>query len=106
MQIKTVKKSGNSIIRAIFVGVSLLLQIGWLLLIILKLNNYSVYIALFTRIIASLAVLRLYSRDTNSAYKMPWILIIMALPMMGLSLYLLTEAALIRESLKGSSFVL
>ena len=99
MKIKTGKKSGNSIIRAVFVGVSLLLQIGWLLLIILKLNNYSVYIALFTRIIASLAVLRLYSKDTNSAYKMPWILIIMALPVMGLSLYLLTEAALTPKSM-------
>ena len=72
----------------------MLLQIGWLLLIILELNHYSTYISLATSIIASLAVLRLYSKDTNSAYKVPWIMIVMALPVMGLSLYLLTEAAL------------
>ena len=93
------KKSGNSILRAVFVALSLLLQIGWLLLIILKLNQYSIYIAFFTRIIASLAVLRLFSKDTNSAYKMPWILIIMALPVMGLSLYLLMTGALSPKSM-------
>ena len=88
------KKSGNSILRACIVAVSVLLQIGWLLLIVLELNRYSTYISLITGIIASLAVLRLYSKDTNSAYKLPWIMIIMALPVMGLSLYLLTEAAI------------
>ena len=88
------KKSGNSILRAVVVAVSLLLQIGWLLLIILELNHYSTYISLVTSIIASLAVLRLYSKDTNSAYKLPWIMIVMALPVMGLSLYLLSEVSL------------
>ena len=48
------KKSGNSILRAVVVAVSLLLQIGWLLLIVLELNHYSTYISLATGIIASL----------------------------------------------------
>lgn len=87
------KRTRNSIVRAVFVALSLLLQVGWLLLIILELNNYSTYISLFTSIIASVAVLRLYSRQTTSAYKIPWIMLIMALPVMGLSLYLLTEVA-------------
>ena len=94
------KKSGNSILRAVIVAVSLMLQIGWLLLIILELNYYSTYISLVTSIIASLAVLRLYSKDTNSAYKLPWIMIIMALPLMGLSLYLLTEASLSTKGIR------
>lgn len=106
------KKSGNSILRVCVVAVSVLLQIGWLMLLILELHQYSTYISLITGLIASLAVLRLYSKDTNSAYKLPWIMIIMALPMMGLSLYLMTEVALstkgirrrmqaIREKTKG-----
>lgn len=94
------KKSGNSILRAVFVGISLVLQIAWLLLIILELNNYSTYISLFTSVLASLAVLRLYSKDTNSAYKMPWIMIIMALPVMGLSFYLLTEVGLTSKHIR------
>lgn len=87
------KRSGNSIGRAVFVGVSLVLQIGWLLLMVLELNNYSTAISLISSALASLAVLRLYSRDTNSAFKMPWIMLMMALPVMGLSLYLLVEVA-------------
>ena len=87
------KRTRNSIARAVFVAVSLLLQVGWLLLMILELNNYSTYISLFTSVISAVAVLRLYSKQTTSAYKMPWIMLIMAFPVMGLSLYLLTEVA-------------
>ena len=81
----------NSILRACFVGISLLLQIGWLLLVILELNHYSTYISLLSGILASVVVLRLYSKHTNSAFKLPWIMLIMALPVMGLSLYLMTQ---------------
>ena len=97
---KSGKQGRNSIIRAAFVAISLLLQIGWLLLTILELNYYSTYISLITGILATLAVLRLYSKDTNSAYKIPWIMLIMALPVMGLSLYLLTEVAWTRKSVR------
>lgn len=83
------KRSGNSILRIIFVGISLIIQIAWLLVVILKLNQYSAAIALCSSILASLAVLRLYSRNTNNAFKMPWIMLMMALPVMGLSLYLM-----------------
>lgn len=94
------RKNGNSIIRAGFVALSLLLQIGWLLLLVLKLNQYSTYIALLTNLVAAVAVLRLYSRRSNSAYKMPWIMVIMALPVMGLSLYLMNEASLTPKSVR------
>lgn len=87
------KGKRNSIARGIFVGISVLLQIGWLLLIILKLNRYSAIISLLTGLLAVLAVLRLASRQTTGAYKIPWILLIMALPVMGLSLFLLTQLA-------------
>ena len=83
------KHSTNSIPRMVFVGLSLLFQIGWMLLLILKLNEYSVWISLITRILSVTVVLRLYSRQTTAAMKMPWIMLIMAFPVMGLSLYLL-----------------
>lgn len=91
MATKKRKGSGNGVIRMVFVGVSLLLQIAWIILMILKLNRYSTAISLLTGVIATLAVLRLYSRNTNSAFKMPWIMLMMALPVMGLSLYLMVE---------------
>lgn len=83
------KRSGNSILRAVFVGLSLLFQIGWMLLLILKLNEYSVWISLVTGILSATVVLRLYSKNTTADMKMPWIMLIMAFPVMGLSLYLL-----------------
>lgn len=85
------KKSDNGILRAVLVGISLLLQVGWILLTVLKLNRYSAVISLFTEVIAAAVVLRLYSRNTNSAFKMPWTMLILVLPVMGLSLYLLVE---------------
>ena len=85
------KHGGNSILRAVFVGVSLLIQIGWLLLLILRLNEYSTWISLLTSILSLVVVLQLYSKHTTAAMKMPWIMLILVLPVMGLSLYMLIE---------------
>ena len=45
------KHSSNSILRMVFVGLSLLFQLGWMLLLILKLNEYSLWISLVTGIL-------------------------------------------------------
>ena len=92
------KQSGNSMLRAVFVALSFLLQLGWILLQILALNN-SPYIAALTNLIAIVAVLKLYSKSANGAYKLPWIMLIMAMPIMGLSLYLLTQLAFSTRSI-------
>ena len=85
-------RTGNSILRAVFVGISLLLQIGWLLVRLIRLNEYSMGISILTGILAVVVVLRLYSdQSTTSAMKMPWILLITVFPVMGLSLYLLLD---------------
>ncbi len=79
------KYRGNSILRAAFVALSLLFQIGW----ILRLNQHSAWISLITGILTTILVLRLYSKHTNAAMKMPWIMLILIFPVMGLSMYLL-----------------
>ncbi len=83
------KHSGNAILRLVLVGICLLLQVGWLLLLILRLNEQSAWISVVSSLLAMTAVLRLYSKHTNAAMKMPWILLIAVFPVMGLSLYLL-----------------
>lgn len=88
---RTEKKSRNSIARLAFVGLSVLVQIGWILLLVLELNNYSVWISMVTGILSAVVVLKLYSKHTTAAMKMPWIMLIMAFPVMGLCLYLLVE---------------
>jgi len=93
------KQSGNSILRAIFVALSFLLQLGWILVQILALNN-SPYISAVTHLIAVVAVLKLYSKPTNGGYKLPWIMLMMAMPIMGLSFYLLTQLAVSTRSIR------
>ena len=85
------RRSGNSILRAVFVGVSLLFQVGWILLKVLELNEYSAVLSAFTSIFSILVVLRLYSKRTTAAMKMPWIMLILVFPVMGLCLYLVIE---------------
>ncbi len=91
MGTKEIKKSGNSILRAGFVALSVAFQIGWLILLILRLNQYSAWISLLSSIISLVLVVKIYSRHTNSAMKMPWIMLIIAFPVLGMSLYLLFE---------------
>ena len=83
------KPVGNAILRLVLVGIAFLFQVGWLLLLILELNEHSAWISLLSSTLALVAVLRLYSKHTNAAMKMPWILLIATFPVMGLSLYLM-----------------
>ena len=85
------RRSGNSILRAVFVGFSLLVQVGWLVLMAVELNEYSTGISLLTGTLSVIIVLRLYSRHTTAAMKMPWIMLILVFPVMGLCLYLVIE---------------
>ncbi len=85
------KLKGNSILRIGFVAVSLLVQVGWLLLRVHWLNEYSERISAITSILVIVIVLKINSKNTNSAMKMPWIMVILAFPLLGLCLYLLFE---------------
>ena len=82
---------GNAVLRMVFVGLSLLFQTAWILFLILRLNEYSIRISFLTGLLTVIVVLQLYSRHTTPALKLPWIMLIMALPVMGISLYLMFE---------------
>ena len=85
------RHSANSIPRMVFVGISLIFQIGWILVLILLLNRHSAWISLITSLLALTVVLKLYSKRTTANMKMPWIMLILTFPVMGLSLFLLIE---------------
>ena len=85
------RRTGNSIVRIALVGVSVLIQALWMLLTMLKLNEYYAWISLATGVLSALVVLKLHSRNTTAAMKMPWIMLILIFPVMGLSLYLMVE---------------
>lgn len=83
------RTSGNSILRMVFVGIALLFQGGWILLRVKWLNDYFEVISAITGLLSILVVLKLNSKPTNSAMKMPWIMLILAFPVLGLCMYLL-----------------
>ena len=94
------KSMKNSVGRMIFVGISVLLQIGWLLLLALRLNEYSVYISLITSIITLVLVLRLYNKKIPMGFKLLWMMVILAFPVLGISLYLLTGRSDITKGMR------
>lgn len=85
------EKTENGILRMAFVAVALVVQIVWILLRVQLLNDYSDRIAAITALLTIAVVLKLNSKHTNAAMKMPWVMLIMAFPVMGLCMYLLFE---------------
>ncbi|MGN1015298.1 MAG: cardiolipin synthase [Butyricicoccus sp.] len=79
----------NSIGRLTFVGLSILAQLAWILFLVIRLNRYSAVISTLSSVMALVVVLTIYGKKTNSAFKMPWIMLILAFPVLGLCLYLL-----------------
>lgn len=96
----------NSVGRMVFVIVAVLIQAAWLTVLILRLNRYSTLISLASSIAALLVVLRIYASRENSAYKILWIMLILAFPVMGLCLYLLLGRSVVLESMKKRFAVL
>jgi len=80
---------GNSIPRFLFVGLSILFQVGWLVLTALVLNEHYAWVELVTRVLSVIVILQMNNKHSNAAFKIPWIMLIMAFPAMGLSLYLM-----------------
>lgn len=81
------EKTKNSIGRAIFVGISLILQVGWIVSIFLALNDYYAYISAATHLLAVVVALRIYGKHLNGAFKTSWMVLILLSPIFGLLLY-------------------
>lgn len=79
----------NSIGRLVFVGLCILLEVLWVVLLYIRLNEYSAVLSAVTRLAALVIVLKLYGKHTNAAFKMPWMLLLLAFPVLGVCLYLL-----------------
>ena len=75
--------------RVVFVGISVLLQVAWVIGLFLWLNSYFAAISACTTVLALLMAVRIYSKPQNAAMKIPWIILILAAPVLGICLYLL-----------------
>lgn len=89
---KTVEKRTsvrNGVGRLIFVGISIILQVIWLVTRVNELNEKYPWLYLGTHLLALILVLFIYGQHKTSAMKMPWILLIMVFPILGVALYLM-----------------
>lgn len=71
---KTVK---NSMGRALFVAISVLLQLAWIMGLVLLLNDYYYAVSLATSVLAFLVVLNLYGKQMTGPMKASWIIFIL-----------------------------
>ena len=79
----------NGTKRMIFAGIAIVLQILVIVLINFRFSQYAEWFAIGLRVLAALLVLFIYNDDRSSAGKMTWIIFIMALPVFGVTLFLL-----------------
>lgn len=78
----------NSVSRLVFAALSVLVQVLWILYLLVRLNAYSTWISLGTSVLSFILVLHIYGREMNAGMKMPWIMLILLFPIMGVCLYL------------------
>ncbi|MCR5417231.1 MAG: cardiolipin synthase [Pseudobutyrivibrio sp.] len=78
----------NGVGRMIFSLLVFMLEVIFIILIFSKLNEYAVWINAVTRVVALLLVLVLYGGNLNSSMKMPWIVLILFAPIVGVGIYL------------------
>lgn len=79
----------NNIGKAFIGIVALTIQVVCIYLMAQWLSAWSTVITALVDVAAVLLVLFLYGQRANAAYKMPWIILILAFPLLGVVLYLL-----------------
>lgn len=74
--------------RIVITVLLILVQVGWFIFALEKLAGYSRWVGTAFTVLSVLIVLYIIGKDDNSAYKIGWIVLIMALPLFGGLLYL------------------
>ena len=79
----------NSVGRAFMAAFGVVLQVYWIVTFAIKLNSYYAVLSTVTSFVALILVFRIYGETYNSAYKMSWIVLILAFPILGVCLFVL-----------------
>lgn len=82
-------KVKNDIGRAVFVGLALLIQLSWIILRVVEINEKYPWAMIVMDIVALALVLIIYIKPLNSTIKMLWIMLILVSPIFGVCLYVL-----------------
>ena len=71
------------------VSLSIIFQILVLVILLERLNEYSIYISLVLTFLAILISFHILNRRMNPDFKIPWLMIVLGLPLVGIVLYFL-----------------
>lgn len=75
--------------RVLFTVLCLIIQLIWIIALVWKLNQYYVWFATVIEIIGIIVVLRINAKSDNSAARLVWTIVILSLPLFGITLYLM-----------------
>ena len=92
MKKRTVERKndiGNGIKTAVWAAIAILIQVIWLYHFVFKLGEKYPWISTVTGIFALILVLSIYGQHATASVRMPWIMLIMAFPFIGVFLYLM-----------------
>ena len=79
----------NGVKRMIFVVISILVEVAIVYLFNVRFVRYAIWASALAHLVAAGAVLFIFGQHKTPSVKMPWIMLIMAFPVFGLTLYLL-----------------
>ncbi len=74
--------------RLVLVSVFILLQVGVMLVTVFWLSEYRQWVHALLTVLSIVTIVYLIHDRTNSSYKIAWIILILAFPVVGISLYL------------------
>lgn len=83
------KKNRNGIKRLVFSALAVFLQVMFIIGLFTRLNRYAAAINTITSVLAFVLVLKIYGKEQTASIKAPWIILILAFPVMGVTIYLL-----------------
>lgn len=99
---RTEKKSSikNSAVRLILIALLVLIQTGWIVFLMIKLNAYSTAVTLMMTLVAVFIALKIFGTHVNAGQRMPWLIVITAVPVFGICIYLLFGRSIVTKGKK------
>ena len=69
--------------RIFYVAVAILVQFGWIMMMVMRLATYSRYVDILLKLVGVVIVLWILNKEINPSYKLAWTILILVLPILG-----------------------
>ncbi len=87
--------------RIFYIALAMLIQLGWISLMVWRLNNYSKYVSVGISILSFLMVLWIVNNKINPSYKLAWTIVILEIPIFGLLFYILFGKSRVAKTMQS-----